>query len=176
MEQRQEELQNKIRSLTKKIGIEKKEFSFNELSNLRNQRDAFAKKLIEEFGIYYAIDENGKTVFLNQEEAEEFFSDTDNVSRLKAGSYIEKCIVDRNYLVDRLDFINNNSAEKVVDFFRKQTEGIIAAIESNADKACETYGMKKIDFSKVDEKFKQRKELLSGIDFDSLLDDYTKED
>lgn len=165
----QDELQKRIRSLTKQIGVARREHQREELSNLRAQREAFARQLIEEYETFYII-KDGRTQFVNREEMEEHYSDPDERKKVKGAGMVQAMFQQRQTYKKRLDWALSATDEEirkyVIEAYKKETD----KFEEWIHNLQEEIGEEKMDFALIDERNEEADKLLEGIDFASLMD------
>ncbi len=171
MDEKQKQLQDRIRSLTKQIGEARRAHRREELSNLRAQRNGFARQLAEEFDTYFVI-RNGSTFFVSQEEMMEHYSDPEERKKVRGSNIVSQLFEQRQWYKRKLDWVKSSSDEDLREYlettFEKQMKGREAAIHDVQGQI----GEEPMDFDVIDARAAQDAELLDGIDLSSLLDNH----
>ena len=164
-ETREQELKKNIRRLTKRIGNAKKSHDHGEVDKLRAQRGGFIKSLAEEFDTFYII-RDGKSDFVSQEEAVEFYEDPEEQKKVAAADAETDLFKGRRKIISRRKLLAEKSDEDVkkqvldeLDKEEKRLEGFINEIRKQVD-------LEEIDFSTIED---DDDDWAEGIDLDSVV-------
>lgn len=174
-EKNKQALQKRIRSLTKLIGEEKSKYSLEEASNYRAQRERLATQLIEQYDTYYII-RDGKTEFVSKEQVIEHYSNPDVKQNIAATNTIESIIKQRTTIKNKLDWVLLSTDAEVRKFVEDSLSNQVITAEHNINHITQSLDMQPVDFNAIDDKNKESKKLLEGIDFSSLLENYENTD
>jgi len=163
-----EDIQKQIRRLTKKIGIAKNNHDYNEIANLRIQRDQFLKQLIEEYQLAYII-VDGKTKFVSLEEAEQHYENPEVRKQIALTDAINQVCQEREKIISKLNTFKDMAPEQVKETCVKGLSIELDNIENFANGLAKEIGKKPFDWKEIDKKKKEGYNFLEGIDISSLL-------
>jgi hypothetical protein len=163
---RQKQLRNNIRRHTKRIGQALKAYDHNEVSNLRTQRGAFIKTLIEEFNEYFII-QNGKSRFVSLEEATTHYEDPENKKSLAVAQAVSEMYQGREFLRDRYKTLHDLTPEDAQEKVLREVSEQMERMEKMMNALLADVGRPTIDFNDADAS--KDTDFLDGIDMSSLL-------
>lgn len=164
---KERQLKQNIRRLTKSIGEARTAHQRDEVSNFRAQRESFARQLAEEYEQYYVI-RDGRTKFVSQQEAYEHYQEPENRKRIRGAGAVQQLFGQRQWFYKTLqeyaamtDAELREKVELTLCTEMEQREKFIHEIQKEI-------GEEPIDFTVVDTRADESAELLQGIDFSSL--------
>lgn len=159
---REDFLKRRVRRLTKRIGMAKKDTDIGEIDNLRGQRNAFLKELAEKFDIYYWVDTEGKSCFGSLLQQREFYENNpEAVKTLQGTQAMSELFLGRRKLMDRQKKIESMKSDEVKDFVTREMVDEKARLEKLINDIAKEIGEKEVEFDKLDED-----DPLDGIDLD----------
>lgn len=167
-DEREKELRKRIRRLTKQIGEAIKNHDHNEVENLRMQRSNFIGQLIDEYEVYYWV-ENGQSKFGTQEEAYEHYEQPENQKKLAVASAITDLFQGRTILKKRFDKFAQMNGDDVKELILGEVANQIVRVEKTIHEFEEESGMVETDFEELDKKQGEDDDFLDGIDISSLV-------